>query len=370
MIRVLHVVTYMGRGGLETMLMNYYRAIDREKVQFDFLVHRDFRADYDDEIELLGGRIYRIPTLNPFSLNYRKALNRFFAEHKEYKIVHVHQDCMSSVILKAAKKNCVPIRVAHSHSASQTKNLKYLIKLYYRQQIPQYATHLMACSEEAGKWMFGKADYEILSNAINAQAYRYDVAVRKEVRNSLGIPGNQLLIGHVGNFSEPKNHSFLIDVFYQIQKKADAKLLLIGGKNLKLDSVSIMDNMKQKVFDLGLADKVIFAGTRPDVNKLLQAVDVFVFPSKYEGLPVATIEAQATGLICLFSDRVPIECKITNLVHQISLEKGAEFWAERIIELSNYSRRDTYQEIVQSGFDIQKNATRLQEFYLKVEAEN
>lgn len=124
-IRVLHVVTYMGRGGLETMLMNYYRHIDRDKIQFDFLVHRDFEADYDSEILSLGGKIYHLPRLNPFSLNYRKQLDLFFKQHKEYKIVHVHQDCLSSIILKYAKKNNIPVIIAHSHNANQDKNLKY-----------------------------------------------------------------------------------------------------------------------------------------------------------------------------------------------------------------------------------------------------
>ena len=143
-IRILHVVTYMGRGGLETMIMNYYRQMDRTKVQFDFLVHRDFRADYDDEIEQLGGRIYRIGRLVPWSGAYQRALDAFFAAHPEYRVVHVHQDCLSAVILKAAKKHGVPVRIAHSHSSSQDKNLKYLIKLYYKRQIPRHATALFA----------------------------------------------------------------------------------------------------------------------------------------------------------------------------------------------------------------------------------
>lgn len=149
-LRVLQVVTHMNRGGLETMLMNYYRSVDRKKVQFDFLVHREERADYDDEIEALGGKIFRLPRLVPWSISYRRALNGFFAAHKEYKIVHVHQDCLSSVILKAALKQGVPVRIAHSHSQSQDKNLKYLIKLYYKKSIPRYSTKLFACGESAG----------------------------------------------------------------------------------------------------------------------------------------------------------------------------------------------------------------------------
>ena len=175
-VRILHVVTYMGRGGLETMIMNYYRRMDREKVQFDFLTHRDFRSDYDDEIEALGGRIYRLPRLVPWSGSYRKALDRFFAEHREYRIVHVHQDCLSSVILAAAAKYGVPVRIAHSHNSSQDKNLKYLVKLFYMRKIPALATQLFACGKEAGDWMFGGAPYRVLNNAIDAGRYAYDAA--------------------------------------------------------------------------------------------------------------------------------------------------------------------------------------------------
>lgn len=182
MIRVLQVVTNMERGGLESMLMNYYRHIDREKIQFDFLVHRQERAAFDDEIEALGGRIYRLPRLVPWSKSYLSALNRFFDEHTGYKVVHVHQDCLSSVILKAAKQHDVPVRIAHSHNANQDKNLKYPIKLWYKRSIPEYATNLFACGKDAGDWMFGGASYQIINNAIDVAAYTYDPTKRQEMR--------------------------------------------------------------------------------------------------------------------------------------------------------------------------------------------
>ena len=218
-IRILHVVTYMGRGGLETMIMNYYRHIDRSKVQFDFLTHRDFRADYDDEIESLGGKLYRLPRLVPWSRSYRLALDAFFAAHPEYRIVHVHQDCLSSVILKAASKCGVPVRIAHSHSSSQDKNLKYLIKLYYRRWIPHYATDLYACGKQAGDWMFMGHPFRIVNNAIDAAAYAYSPEKAALVRHNLGIGKDSLVLGHVGRFSPTKNHTYLLDVF-KAQRKA------------------------------------------------------------------------------------------------------------------------------------------------------
>lgn len=179
-IRVLHIVTYMGRGGLETMLMNYYRHIDRNKVQFDFLVHRDFEADYDAEIRELGGKIYHISRLIPWSHSYREKLKHFFREHSEYKIVHVHQDCLSSVALQCAKECGVPVRIAHSHTSSAVKDLKYLIKKYYMKKIPVYATDLFACGKQAGNWMFRGNDFRVIPNGICVQDYIYSEKKRKK----------------------------------------------------------------------------------------------------------------------------------------------------------------------------------------------
>lgn len=362
-IRVLHVVTHMNRGGLETMLMNYYRNIDRSQLQFDFLVHREKRADYDDEIESLGGRIYRMPPLNPFDLKYRSQLQRFFLEHSEYKIVHSHIDCMSAIPLKAAKKAGVPVRIAHSHSISQDKDAKYLLKLFYKMFIPNNATCLMACGEQAGKWMYGAADFHVLNNAIDAKQYSFDYETYYAVRTKLGICDDEILVGHVGRFSPPKNHEFLVEVFAECVKiNPKAKLLLVGDGNLR-------QRIEEKVRMLGLAENVIFTGVRNDVARLMQAMDVFVFPSYYEGLGIVVIEAQAAGLPCLISDGVPIECKKTNLVKQIPLSEGAKSWASVVMSVVGTQRRDTYEEIKSSEYDIVENARKLQQFYERVAVE-
>jgi glycosyltransferase involved in cell wall biosynthesis len=232
-LRILHVVTYMGLGGLETMLMNYYRKIDRDKIQFDFLVHRNEEAYYDKEIESLGGKIFHLPRLNPFSKSYKNALENFLLNHPEYKIIHVHQDCLSGVILKVAEECGVPVRIAHSHNSNQDKNLKYLIKLYYKRIIPKYSTHLFACGKKAGEWMFSGAKFDILNNAIEAEKYTFSQEKRNQMRIKLNIPDNKLVIGHVGRFSEPKNHSFLIKIFAEILKTTDALLLLVGDGELR-----------------------------------------------------------------------------------------------------------------------------------------
>lgn len=357
-IRILHIVTYMGRGGLETMLMNYYRAVDRTKVQFDFLTHRDFRADYDDEIEALGGRIYRLPQLNPFSGAYLSTLDRFFTEHPEYRIVHSHLDCMSAVPLKAAKKHGVPVRIAHSHSSRQDIDIKYPLKLFFKRTIAKQATHLFACAEAAGQWMFGADHFRVLNNAIDTQRYVFDPAVRVCVREELGIGQQEFVVGHVGRFMVPKNHGFLLRFFAKIP--IEARLLFVGEGELRQQS-------EQLAAELGIRDRVIFAGLRTDVDRMLQAMDVFVLPSLYEGLPLSVIEAQAAGLPCLISDKVPIECKKTDLVTQIPLEAGASAWAEAVLAAAKMPRVDTLPQLRAAGFDIQANADWLADFYLSFE---
>lgn len=358
MIRILHVVTYMGRGGLETMIMNYYRHMDRTKVQFDFLVHRDFRADYDDEIEALGGRIFRIGRLIPWSRKYQKELYDFLAVHREYKIIHVHQDCLSSVALKAAQRAGIPVRIAHSHSSSQDKNLKYLIKLWYKQQIPHYATELFACGKDAGDWMFGGAQYRIINNAIDAKRYAYDQKKALEEKCRLGFEADSFVIGHVGRFSAVKNHAFLLDVFAKMhQREKKAKLLLVGDGDLRAE-------MEQKAAEMGMAQNVCFTGVREDVAELMQAMDVFAFPSLYEGLPVSLVEAQAAGLPCLISQQIPDACILTGLVKKLSLQESADIWAEAILQYKQEPRKDMAKPIAECGFDIVSNAAWLQEYYI------
>lgn len=364
-IRVLQVVTYMQRGGLETMLMNYYRNIDRSQVQFDFLVHRDFEADYDSEILELGGKIHRLPVLNPFGKRYLKELDQFFINHPEYQIVHSHLDCLAGIPLKYAKKNGVPVRIAHAHNSNQTKNLKYPIKLFCRRNITGNANHLFACSEEAGKWMFQGAEFDVLHNAIDAEKYSYNSEIRDKVRKQFGFQDHTLVLGHVGRFMPQKNHSFLLDIFQAVLKeKEDSMLLLVGEGELE-------EEIKKKADQLGIREKVVFTGVRSDVPDLLQAMDVFILPSLYEGLPLVMVEAQAAGLPCLISDMVPEECRKTKgLVVQVPLRASTEKWAKIIMKAGKIKRRNTFEEIKAERFDIKENARQLQKFYLNLSDQN
>lgn len=357
-IRVLQVVNYMDRGGLETFIMNVFRNIDREKICFDFLVHSSKKADYDEEIESLGGVIYRLSRLVPWSVSYKKALRNFFDEHPEYLIVHVHRDCMSSVVLKEAKRHNIPVSIAHSHSSSQDKDLKYPIKLLCKRSIPKYSTHLLACSQAAGDFMFGGAPYEVLPNAIDVERFAFDPQKRAKLRAQLSL-SSELAVVHVGRFMTPKNHTFLLEIFSALlNKEPEARLFLIGDGELA-------DAIRQKARHLGISDKVDFLGVRSDVADLLSAMDVFVFPSLYEGLPLSLVEAQTSGLPCVISDRVPAESTLSSsLVKRLSLSDDVDLWVDAILDSSHAPRADHSSEVAKRGFDIKTEAEKLRDFYV------
>ncbi len=358
-VRVLHIVTYMGRGGLETMLMNAYRHIDREKLQFDFLVHRDFRADYDDEIESLGGKIYHLPRLNPFSPAYHRELDAFFRMHREYRIVHCHLDCMSAIPLSAAKKAGVPVRIAHSHNSNQDRNWKFILKRLYMRKIPSSASHFFACSQEAGEWMFPGQTFTVIRNGINSDAFSFNPHTRSSLRQALGID-EQLLFGHVGRFAPQKNHVFLITVFHKIyMQNPDARLLLVGDGELR-------NQIEEQVNQLNLENAVIFVGSQANTAPYYQAMDLFILPSLYEGLPLVLVEAQASGLPCVISDQVSPECMITqDLVSVQNLDASPVKWADHILRRTCSNRISHAEEVKARGYDITETAKWLETFYLR-----
>ena len=228
MIRILHIVTYMGRGGLETMLMNYYRYMPRQKIQFDFLVHRDFTADYDREILSMGGKIYRLPRLIPWSRRYRRQLIRFFKEHPEYRIIHVHQDCLSSIALECAGKCHIPVRIAHSHNSSQDKKLEISGKMLLHAENSTLC-HRFRHAAGRREWMFHGHTFSVLPNAIETGRYIYQPEIARAVRASLNIDEHTRVVGHIGRFHPQKNHDFLIDVFREFLKLHPKSLLLLVG---------------------------------------------------------------------------------------------------------------------------------------------
>lgn len=362
-IRVLNMFTIMDRGGAETMVMNYYRHIDRTKVQFDFLVHREQRGAYDDEIERMGGRIYRMCPVYPQNFSrYKRDLRTFFRAHPEYKIIHSHMSELGYFAFREAERQGVPVRICHAHNAPHGFDAKMIIRTYFKKRMMPYLTHLFMCGEESGKWLYGdknKSRFIMLNNAIDAAVYSFDASKREEMRRQLGLTG-ELVVGHVGRFNPQKNHPFLLDIFAALLKKEpNAVLLLTGGGEG-------MPKIQAKAQELGIAERVRFLGVRSDVADLMQAMDVFVFPSLYEGLPVTMVEAQASGLPCIISDKVPPECILTDgLVNIMPLSVRPEAWAEKILSMRAIPRTDRREEIAAHGFDISTEAVKLQEFYIK-----
>lgn len=367
-IRVLNMFTIMDRGGAETMVMNYYRHIDRTKVQFDFLVHREQRGAYDDEIERMGGRIYRMCPVYPQNFSrYKRDLRTFFRAHPEYKIIHSHMSELGYFAFREAERQGVPVRICHAHNAPHGFDAKMIIRTYFKKRMMPYLTHLFMCGEESGKWLYGeknKSRFIMLNNAIDAAVYSFDASKREEMRRQLGLTG-ELVIGHVGRFNPQKNHPFLLDIFTSLLKKEpDAVLLLVGGGEG-------MPKIQAKAQELGIAERVRFLGVRSDVADLMQTMDVFVFPSLYEGLPVTMVEAQASGLPCIISDKVPPECILTEgLVNIMPLSASPEAWAEKILTMRAVPRTDLREEIAAHGFDITTEAVKLQEFYLDAYEQN
>lgn len=355
MIRVLQCVNDMHRAGLETMLMNYYRNIDRNQIQFDFLTHRPYRSDYDDEIESLGGKLYYAPRLYPQNYyGYFKWMSVFFEKHPEYKIVHSHIDSMSYLPLLAAKKAGISIRIAHSHNTAIDKDFKYLLKQYFRIKINSVCNYRLACGQEAGKFLFGNNDFKVIPNAIEAEKFYFNEEIRNKKRVELGIK-DEFVIGHVGRISYQKNHKFLVEIFSALLKKQPNALLILVGVGEKEREV------RDQVNKLGIEKKVKFLGNRKDVNELYQVMDVFVMPSFFEGIPVVGIEAQFAGLPCLFSDNVPKEVEFNNKCKFIPLKSGCDEWAYNIM-LHNKDRRVNYSN-KENIYDISNSSILLSEYY-------
>ena len=357
-MRVLQVVNDMHRAGLETMLMNYYRNIDRDEIQFDFLTHRSYKSDYDDEILSMGGKMYYAPRLYPQNYwKYFEWMQDFFSEHPEYQIIHSHIDAVSYLPLLAAKKAGVPVRIAHSHNTSIDKDIKYPLKQLFRTQLTKVANEYCACGQEAGEFLFWGHKFRVIPNAIEIGNFVFDERIRQEVRKGLGLEG-KFVVGHVGRLSYQKNHEFLIDIFSKLCRlNPNARLLLVGTgeKEAKL---------RKKVARNGLNHVVTFLGNRDDVNKLYQAMDVFVMPSFFEGVPVTGIEAQFSGLTCVFSDRVPKEVDFSGNCDFLSLNMDASRWAGRILQEAGRTNRQVKSQSVKgSNYNIQNAHTILEEYY-------
>lgn len=364
-VRVLQVFAEMNRGGAETMIMNLYRHMDREKIQFDFIVHTQEKCAFDEEIERLGGRIYRVPKYKGTNhFIYKNTWKKFFEKHTNYKIIHGHIRSTASIYLKIAK-NFNLITIAHSHNTSSGNGIESKIKDIIQYPIRNIAHFFLACSEDAGRWLFGDRivttdNFQVLKNAIDTEQYLINIDARNIIRKEFNIE-DKYVIGHIGRFHKQKNHEFIIEIFkniYELDK--ETILLLIGDGSLK-------DAIQLKVKNEKLEKNVIFTGVRSDIPVILQGMDIFIMPSVFEGLPVTLIEAQASGLKIIASDKITREVKITKLIDFVSIQRSAKDWAEIILKESiGNTRVDESSQIIKNGYDVRANAEWLEKYYLSI----
>lgn len=363
-VRVLHVLHSMNCGGAETLLMHLYRGMDRAQVQFDFLVNVNEPMFYEAEIWSMGGMIYRMPFLTQVTPPvYTHRLYRFFKAHK-YLIVHSHLETTTGLILREARRAGVPVRIAHSHNSRFTRTGLFALpenafKAYCRTKIVPNATHLFSCSEKAGAWLYGAhaAQSELLRNGIDTAACRFNEKTRETVRNQLSVQ-DRFVFGHVGRFNDQKNHAFLIEAFRRYHVHCPQSVLLLVGDGV------LADEIRARVGADRINDSVRFLGLRDDVPRLLQAMDCFLLPSKFEGLPLVLVEAQAAGLPCLAADTVSPMADLSAVPFRF-LPLDADVWAEAMQSVPLTRVPDAAETVAQRGYDSRTQAQALQNYYLE-----
>ena len=368
-VKVLYFVDRMLRGGIQSLVIDWVSRFDKNKIHVDFLLLDDgTKYELEDDLKKLGCNVYKLSGMwirKPTDfIKYSKMLDDFFKEHNDYKVVHLNSSSKNYMVLKYAKKYNIPIRIAHSHNIDfQTTNkAKKIIGNLFKPLLIKYATDYFACSEIAGEWLFGKKiiksnKFKVIHNAIDYEKFKYNEKIRKEFRKKLNISDSDIVIGHVGRFTTQKNHDYLIDIFYECYKRNNNYKLLLVGTGEKEQYI------KQKIKNLNIEKKVIFAGFRTDVNKMMQAMDLFVFPSLYEGLGLVLIEAQANGLECLTSKKVvPNEAKATSLLTFINLDEKSK-WINKIISI-NIRRKNTEKELKKNKYFINDIVIELEKKYL------
>lgn len=357
-IRIAEVMGKMVGGGLESVVMNYYRHIDHSRVQFDFIVDEDSTLIPYKEIESLGGHVFVVPPYQHVFAYQRALITLFRAQG--WQIVHSHENALSVFPLRAAKIAGIPIRIAHSHStAGKGEPVRNMMKWVLRRFANVYPTHRFACSRHAGEWLFGKnVNFDVIYNAIDLSRFKFNPSVRAQVRSELGISDDTLVIGHIGRFVTQKNHNFLLQIFNEILQTRDNAVLVLAGDG------PLRHGIEQKAQELGFVSKVRFLGQRNDANRLYQAFDVFCLPSLYEGLGIVAVEAQVSGLPCLLSTAVPSEVEVSEQCSFLSLHDSAKIWARSIEQTQNGETRSTPSLDKLKDYDIESAALQLTDRYI------
>lgn len=362
MIRILQSVSNMDRGGIETMLMNFYRNVDRDVVQFDFLANKPAPGDYDEEIRSLGGNIY----VSPGFMSYRKYLaymTDLFRQHPEYRIIHTHNGSLMLYALQSAKQNHIPVRIAHAHATAVPFGLKNELKKLMRPIIKYAATDYWGCSDAAGRFYFSEKRWndrhELIHNAINVDDFAFDETARAAIRGQYGF-GDKLVLGHIGRLTPQKNQKMILDVFAELHKlNANTHLVMVGTGELE-------SSLKQHTAALGIADAVTYTGVQTNVNEWYSTFDVFIMTSINEGLPVVAVEAQAADLPCMLSSSITPEVKVTDNVRFLDIHSEPLVWAKAILDCPPKERGSRAADLQRAGYDIRSEAKRMQSLYLEL----
>ena len=371
MIRILHSVSNLDRGGVETMLMNYYRHIDRSQIQFDFLCNKTKPGAYDQEALSLGARIFHSPGLHPLRYpEYIRFFKHLVSEYPEYRIIEVHNGALGVYALNSAKRAGIPVRIYHAHGQGINLDYKIALKWCCKKLLRFNMNYRFTCGLIAGEYYFGRdvmdrGAYEFIHNAIEVDRFRFNADTRQSMRAEYHL-SDKHVIGHVGRFMYQKNHQFLIRVFAAIaQRDPKAVLVLLGDGELQ-------DKVRNQVHSLGIADRIMMMGNVPHADRWYQAFDLFVLPSHWEGLPVVGVEAQAAGLPCLFSDTVTPEIKLTDKAVFLNLTSSPESWADEALRLLSHphDRGDMQSVLAEKGYDIAVEARKLEALYHKIYSEN
>lgn len=348
--------------GITSVIMNYYRKMDKRNMKIDFVVINEISEEYRNELQINGAKIFYLPRKNN-PIRYILGLKDILKSNK-YDVIHIHGNSSLMAIETAiAKYSKIPVRIVHSHNT--TCNYKVLHK-FLQPILKRTANYRFACGEEAGKWLFKDNDYELIKNGIDLNSFTYNEEKRSEFRNKINARERKV-IGHIGNFIYQKNHEFLIDFFYELIKKDKNYLLLL------ISDGELLEKMREKVDRLDISENVLFLGKTTEVSNYLQAMDIFVLPSNFEGLPVVLIEAQALGLPCIISNKVSTEAKLTSLVDFLPINDTL-VWVNKILNVDISNRIDmcnnSHKVIDESGYNVTKNAYKMRNLYEKYLREN
>lgn len=363
-IRVLYVNGgFMDGGGISSVMMNYYLNMDRSNLQIDFMVHGNDKGKWDDTILSNGSKIYHVTPRSKNIFKNIREIKEVYA-NGQYDIVHSHADAGNGHILKYAKKYQIPVRISHSHNTDYTisNKLRILFNELTKKSIKKYATDLWACSEKAGKWLYGGQEFEIIHNAIDINRFAFNPENRKKIRQQYGIGDDTLLVGMCGRFDTQKNQEYGLRAIAELITTANnVKLILVGDGWLR-------DKLTSLVKELDISDYVIFAGQVDNIEEYYSAMDVYIMPSLFEGFPVAAIEAQCNGLKCILSDQITKEARILDETMFLPIDQESiPTWCDEIKKQKPLSTRTDAKEIVKAaGYDIKTEAEKLRNKYMKL----